>query len=660
MAIQLMNLPVNIPWKLVDASPDMMVPRPIGDLESGTQYQWKSSLAIYAYEPKPEDLDEALCDQRITFLKVTCSITGYQPSGDEIQAVLESYSDVSASDLEREIGNYFACYGVLLNVSVFPGSVTESTDYKDLPPQKDYPHIIDFEPKRRDLYQAATESGEILTASKSGVQTDKSFTSTQTSETGVKVGADVPLNVKGGAKGVEAGAGVTGRAGISQNWGETDQDSYTTMADTSRERREMQGTTTNLTQMYNLLTGYHAGTNRVTFLMLPRPHVQPAVRRTFVQGVREIEGVQDFFLTVSRPKHVDSLCIQADLETSHINGDRRPEESGGRDDLSENAQYPDDYDTKVKGLTARVTVDPVGSVTHAVGWVMHSFFNTPLAQNEEKIPAPPNGYTGFEVDGWEFDPSAVGVEPGHGAMSQTLINSDLGTAKLVDYVWTTESPDRVMISGKVVNTGDEIAIFDAIYSIYLRKLKTTSPLQRQEQDKENLLIAKRTLTACISHSGDCIEVEEPDDRDQSDIRIVDDVAIKKSYPSTMSALQQIQSKMTGSAGGLTRRPAGVTSFIDTDYFKNRIRRLLPEDALKKPLAQVSDLPEKVVEKLGKDTSVIDLLDMDLPSLARKAGVNMEEAARVRRRMLGLPQNRPERSTGQHPEEKSGKSKSASQ
>src|SRR5207245_652882 len=84
-------------------------------------------------------------------------------------------------------------------------------------------------------------------------------------------------------------------------------------------RRENQSTTTNLSQMYNLLTGYHAGTNRAVFLMLPRPHtLQPTDHRTFVQGLRMIEGLQDFFLIVSRPRQMSALCIEASLETGHF------------------------------------------------------------------------------------------------------------------------------------------------------------------------------------------------------------------------------------------------------------------------------------------------------------------------------------------------------
>src|SRR5207249_1224388 len=100
----------------------------------------------------------------------------------------------------------------------------------------EYPHIVDFEPKMRDLYQAATDVGEVLTASVSEVTTDKTLASTQTSETGLALNASArlgPANVGGS---------------LSHSWGETNQDVWTRTTDASRDRRERLGTSTYLSQ----------------------------------------------------------------------------------------------------------------------------------------------------------------------------------------------------------------------------------------------------------------------------------------------------------------------------------------------------------------------------------------------------------------------------
>ena len=84
----------------------------------------------------------------------------------------------------------------------------------------------------------------------------------------------------------------SGSTSLTGSWGDTTSDSTSTQIDQFlRERRETQGSTTNITQQYNLLTGYHAGTNRAAFLQLPRPHtLQATDYRTFVRGLRMIRG----------------------------------------------------------------------------------------------------------------------------------------------------------------------------------------------------------------------------------------------------------------------------------------------------------------------------------------------------------------------------------
>jgi len=89
MTEQLMNLPINIPWKLIAVSPDMMDKR---FCNKRFPFAWRSSLAISAYEPRVEELPDNLCEGRLTYLKITCTITGYQPSEEEIR-VLHIFPD---------------------------------------------------------------------------------------------------------------------------------------------------------------------------------------------------------------------------------------------------------------------------------------------------------------------------------------------------------------------------------------------------------------------------------------------------------------------------------------------------------------------------------------------------------------------------------------
>lgn len=468
MSGQYFNLPKNIPWRQIAVSPDMMDEKFCNKL---FPFPWRSSMAISVYEP--EELPEELCGDQITYIKVTTSITGYQPTKKEMGLLdhIVGPSGVQFPDfpeegfrgfIDRIAQDYFACYGVMLNVAVFPslkrgllernridfskiqeqgapnnspflevgadlnnpyenselkfnsnqpsnklvnlitlangtdaeldlhtkmvitlptiqtlaaieakitylddaGVKMEAFDENGLVGTKSsesapnqthklvieaegiqkviittsegkssllefayfvlkkeeaidlesFPHIIDFEPKRRDLYQAATDAGEVLTGSKSALSTTKALTHTQSTESSVSFNAGVKAIIPI----PEFPVGVEASVSTRQTNTETDQDQWSVQTDASRERRETQGTTTQLSQMYNLLTGYHAGTNRAVFLSLARPHMlQPTDYRTFIQGLRVIEGMQEYFLIVSRPKGIEGLCIEASLETGH-------------------------------------------------------------------------------------------------------------------------------------------------------------------------------------------------------------------------------------------------------------------------------------------------------------------------------------------------------
>jgi hypothetical protein len=80
---------------------------------------------------------------------------------------------------------------------------------------------------------------------------------------------------------------------------------------------------------------------------------------------------------------------------------------------------------------------------------------------------------------------------------------------------------------------------------------------------------------------------------------------------------------------------GQVGFLDSDYLKNRIQQLLPQDALARPIGDVAGLPPAVVEALGADTSVADALSLDLPTFARRTGLSLRDSGLARRRLLGI-------------------------
>ena len=74
-----LNLPTDIPWERICVSEDM-----IDKLVCDHSFpaKWKSSLALFHYQP-PADF-QVYDDMTVSYIKVSASITGYQPDGDEI------------------------------------------------------------------------------------------------------------------------------------------------------------------------------------------------------------------------------------------------------------------------------------------------------------------------------------------------------------------------------------------------------------------------------------------------------------------------------------------------------------------------------------------------------------------------------------------------
>lgn len=232
----------------------------------------------------------------------------------KVNTVVTSFGSVPEKKLwDDTMKSFRPCHGAMLQMVVLPGPNDGSVTFPN------YPYITAFEPKKRELFETVTESGETLSGSSSNLNVKKGATSTNQLEeadiiTGESFSAGANLTVKGTGGGVNASYSKSGEQGTRTKAG-TENVNITT-ADASREKRETQSSTTSLSQVYTQLQSYHLGTNRALFLMSPRPHLKQSF--TFVRGTRELEGIQEFFFITSRPKSVKGLCIRAILETGHV------------------------------------------------------------------------------------------------------------------------------------------------------------------------------------------------------------------------------------------------------------------------------------------------------------------------------------------------------
>ena len=112
-----LNLPTDIPWERVCVTEDM-IDRSICD--GRAPGKWQTSLAVFKYRPDEED--QLYGAYTITYLRVTATITGYQPLDQEVQGQIDwDGVDVSTiPGLTALLNSYNPCHGAILQVSVAP------------------------------------------------------------------------------------------------------------------------------------------------------------------------------------------------------------------------------------------------------------------------------------------------------------------------------------------------------------------------------------------------------------------------------------------------------------------------------------------------------------------------------------------------------------
>lgn len=309
MALTEMSLPIDIPWKRMGVSKDMIDPS-AGNLSFPKK--WRSSIAVFYHEPTEVPPD--YCNRKITYLKVVCTITNFQTHGPDVTALNELKNKYGEfyywKEFDAKVTQSFPCYGALMQVGVYPHAPGRTSVALH-----DFPYVSAFQPRKREMYEVLTESGEVASQSGNKLNILKGATNTETTE-------DYDLDLGGGGSGTSGVFGAWSEQSTEPNKqvgtikkSNAEKQSVTSK-DASREKRESHAFSTNLNQLYTLLQGYHLGTNRALFFMQPRPHMQDQ-KFTFIRGLRRLEGIQEFFLIVDRPASVPGMCVEVALETAH-------------------------------------------------------------------------------------------------------------------------------------------------------------------------------------------------------------------------------------------------------------------------------------------------------------------------------------------------------
>lgn len=80
MSITTFSLPVDIPWRRIAFSEDMIDQQAC---DRNLPLRWRYSIAIFDYQPPDEQ--QRTDGSLVSYLKVACTITGFQADDKEIQ-----------------------------------------------------------------------------------------------------------------------------------------------------------------------------------------------------------------------------------------------------------------------------------------------------------------------------------------------------------------------------------------------------------------------------------------------------------------------------------------------------------------------------------------------------------------------------------------------
>ncbi len=349
--------------------------------------------------------------------------------------------------------------------------------------------------------------------------------------------------------------------------------------------------------------------------MLPRPHIlQPTDHRTFVQGLRVLEGIQDFFLIVQYPADLQALCVEVSLDTGHF-----PE----RVDI----QQPEEaYEETAEDFWVEAYAD-------------NGFFSGQRKSFEQVVTAP----AGRVVDRRKGD-------PGHAGCSAIQDQSNRQARDtLKEHFYGAVNDTTVSVSGTVKGASGwgPGAVFKRLYRAHFRSEK---PLPSAEQPfvATPFLITNRRLSACIVNQEDCFFEVPPDLNYRSTagdwvvgehrLEIPGSVLTKSSLqesrtPALKALLREIEKGLVRSGRLRTRYPFGTVNYLASNHFLEQILRYVPKERRDRSVADAADIPLKVRGALSPETTIGQLIRMDLATLSGKLGISIEEAIALKKNLL---------------------------
>lgn len=482
-----------------------------------------------------------------------------------------------------------------------------------------YPYFLDFEPKKKELYELVTSTGETMTRSLSNVEIGKSNTTLMSHEVadidkGWSLEAELKVKDKFEAGAAGSREGEWGSRNINK---EASKNSKNTEA--SQEMRETQSHSTQLSQMYHQLNSYHLGTNRAVFFIHPRPHTLETVH-TFVNGPRNIEGIQDFIFVVARPKDMEKICVEAYLETGHIDKEPRT-----------------------------VSVEVPGTEKTAI-W-QDKFSAKPLGNDDETTVYDDKDRI-WEVE--DYNPGykikdAVYSSPGGRSRH---VNAD-PPSNLVDIhphisVW---NEDFVKVSGKVHSSfknygvgNDRWEEIDYPFTVTITLVKT----QHVEKTTDTLFITGRRLCCCPMRFAPFKEgvIYEKQTASSSAYKAYPSLVRKETQPNELMPIQvanamsaDIRQAIIDSRTDTENRYQNFVKLPQTDFATQSLLKIIDEDEGHRfyniSKDNLSESVKTKLENLNEKVSIKYLLSLPFKALADIFDFSEEEVVELRNALTGI-------------------------
>ncbi|MGB8362687.1 MAG: hypothetical protein WCE80_14910, partial [Acidimicrobiia bacterium] len=546
-------------------------------------------------------------------LKVACSITGHQVDTDELGIELgrlKSWDAKVLTNFKTILESYYPCYGAIAQVACFPRN--------DNTPINDYPWIVDFQPKTRELYEVVTETGQAMSRSVSTVRVGTTGTSTESMQTtdldkGGSFSIEATVNKIGGKLGSST-AEERGYTAVSGN-----QNVNVRQIDDSIEKQESLSHTTQLSQMYQLLDSYHLGTNRALFTVFPRPHI---IDQDFgdTEWLRRLEGIQEFFLVVEQPRDADGLCVEVQLDTLHVFTSVRDETQGEllyeRGSVKNRVRDSTESDVK---RTYRIYVPPGTRVD---------------------TDHPSGGYT-EDVD-WGDDQTEdikshnVRIEYDHIVIE---VNYD------PDPVWPFS----------------DTAFFTADYEVFWVSIDPVEEPVDVQVEESTMYITGRLVQNCLEADNDgkyhalpvrrpfaippWVVWEEPLPLEYWSVAAGVPTRVNKPGVRLGNLLgRHMKDRAIASVSHPDRYPSGTHSMLDTDFLARHLARArkLPGYRYEMFSDHVS-VPDELAERLSPESrsflkrkSLVTLLNTSSSEIAIWSGLKAKDVAQLKRYNLGVP------------------------